>query len=73
MKQLVILIGVTLTGAFIVLAACPADGSGNHCTAAQNGSSANPGAVCGPATDQSTCRDVVRYVQCQGLNAAGGQ
>lgn len=69
MKQLVTLIISTLTGAFIVLAACPGDGSGNSCTAAQNGACANPGAACGPATDQCTCQDVVRYVQCQCLNA----
>ncbi len=68
MKQLLVLIVGTVAGALMVLAACPGDGWGNNCVAAQNGSCANPGADCGPATDQCTCQDVVGYVQCQCLD-----
>jgi hypothetical protein len=66
-KQIVALIATTLMGAFVVLAACPGDGSGNNCVAAQNGSCANPDASCGPASERCTCQDVFRYVQCQCL------
>jgi hypothetical protein len=66
-KQIVALIATTLMGAFIVLASCPGDGSGNNCVAAQDGSCANPGASCGPASGGCVCKDVVRYVQCQCL------
>jgi hypothetical protein len=65
-KQIVALIATTLMGAFVVLA-CPGDGSGNNCVAAQDGSCANPGASCGPASGGCVCKEVVRYVQCQCL------